>query len=546
MKKKKRKVKKRNILKILSIIILLILIIGVVYFIKNKHVENNSEVDVENYAKINNNCNIYDINKKKIGTIEAGNTIGVVPKDSDYYNIVGTDYYISRNDVSIIKYMAREKYSKYVDLGIEIVTKDSFILFNDNDNKLAVYESSKLKTKFMDNNYYYINLGNIYYKISKDDVVKENKYTIKDKTSDKISVINFNNISSKCDKYECYTEEDVNKLLDYIIKNGYYTISVDDFKKWNNGNINLKEKAVLLISSEDSELVKTINSEYNNMINVYNPKDGLTFLHNNIPNKKKTNISSLNNYNVRKNTSIEDFKLMMDGKNIIDKYFEGTSGEEVAVLNYHFFYDLSRGQTDCHESICLDVVKFRKQLDYLRDNGYTTLTMNQFVKWAYGEADVPEKSVLITIDDGAYGTGFHNNNVLIPVLEEYKMHATLFLISGWWDINNYKSSYLEIQSHTHDMHKKDGSGTPQLIGKTYDEIINDLNLSINTIGNNETFCYPFYEYDNEAIKAIQDLGFKVAFAGGRVKATRNSNKFTMPRYPIHDSTSMDEFIKMVS
>ena len=40
-----------------------------------------------------------------------------------------------------------------------------------------------------------------------------------------------------------------------------------------------------------------------------------------------------------------------------------------------------------------------------------------------------KKSVLITIDDGALGTGIQNGNKLIPILEEYKMHATLFLIT---------------------------------------------------------------------------------------------------------------------
>lgn len=126
------------------------------------------------------------------------------------------------------------------------------------------------------------------------------------------------------------------------------------------------------------------------------------------------------------------------------------------------------------------------------------------------------------------------------------MHATLFLISGWWDINNYKSSYLEIQSHTNNMHNRGGCGDVQLVCASYDEIINDLSTSINTIGNNDTFCYPFYTYDDEAIKAIKDSGFKIAFGGGNVKATRNSNKYVVPRYPIYDSTTLDNFIKMVS
>ena len=64
-------------------------------------------------------------------------------------------------------------------------------------------------------------------------------------------------------------------------------------------------------------------------------------------------------------------------------------------------------------------------MSYLRDNGYKTLTMSEFNDWMDGKIEIPEKSVLITIDDGAAGTYTH----LPQILNEYQMHATLFLIS---------------------------------------------------------------------------------------------------------------------
>ena len=83
-------------------------------------------------------------------------------------------------------------------------------------------------------------------------------------------------------------------------------------------------------------------------------------------------------------------------------------------------YDSSLGET-CNEGICLDVSKFREHLKYLKDSGYKTLTMYEFMRWMYGEIELPAKSVLITVDDGAMGTGKHNGNKLIPILEEYNM-----------------------------------------------------------------------------------------------------------------------------
>ena len=55
--------------------------------------------------------------------------------------------------------------------------------------------------------------------------------------------------------------------------------------------------------------------------------------------------------------------------------------------------------------------------------------MEEFRKWMYGEIEIPSKSILITVDDGAMGTGKHNGNKLNPLLEEYHMNATLFLIT---------------------------------------------------------------------------------------------------------------------
>ena len=549
--RKKRRIKKK-VKKIFSRIIILIMLCILGGFITYSYLteDNNTPFKektniTNNYIKITKATNLLNEKGKKVGNIDKDIILSANKRNNKLYKISNTNYYVSIDDIdNNIKY--KDSINKnYVDFGKEISTKDKYNLLSE-DKIIEVNNSDKYKIKYQDNDYYYIDLGNIYFKIKKDEIKEEKDYNVKDKISDKISVINFSRIENECSLNECYTKENVKKVLDYIEKNNYYTVNINDFRNWNFGNVKLKEKAVLLITPNSNEVIESLNKDYNNMINVYTPESGFTYLYNNKTNCINTNLSSLNNYNIYNNNTLDDIKKMIDGEEVNTKFFEGETANSVAIVNYHFFYDLSKGQTNCKEEICEDVTRFREHLNYLRDNGYTTLTMNQFVKWIYGEIDVPAKSVLITIDDGAYGTGFHNNNNLIPILDEYKMHATLFLISGWWDINNYKSSYLEIQSHTYNMHNKGSCGDAQLICANYQEIYNDLKQSIDVIGDKNTFCYPFYRYDNEAISAIKDLGFKIAFAGGNVKATRSSNKYTVPRYPIYDSTSLDRFIKMVS
>ena len=222
--------------------------------------------------------------------------------------------------------------------------------------------------------------------------------------------------------------------------------------------------------------------------------------------------------------------------------------QKIAVLNYHFFFDPNAGES-CNESICERVSDFRSHLDYFRDNGYKTLTIKEFRDWMYGAIELPDKSVLITIDDGAMGTGAHNGNKLIPILEEYKMHATLFLITGWWSIDNYRSEYLDVESHTHDMHTAglcSAMRGAKILCSSDEYVLNDLKMSIAVTGSKTSFCFPFYAYNDHAIELVKQAGFEIAFIGESRKASRNDDKYKIPRFPIQQDTSLQQIINMVS
>ncbi len=256
------------------------------------------------------------------------------------------------------------------------------------------------------------------------------------------------------------------------------------------------------------------------------------------------NINKIGTYKVKYSVT-DSSGNTVEAERVVKVTKKPPANQKIAVLNYHFFYE--SWSENCHESLCLKMDKFRQQLKYLKDNGYYTLTMDEFVKWMYGEIEVPEKSVLITIDDGAHGTSKINGNHLIPALEEYQMYATLFLITGWWDINNYQSEYLDVQSHTHDLHYEDSSCKyrSKVNCISYDALLADLKKSIAVVKDTKSFCFPFYEYTSTSIKAVKDVGFKVAFVGEWRKATRNDDKYKIPRYPIYDSTSMETFKTIV-
>lgn len=216
---------------------------------------------------------------------------------------------------------------------------------------------------------------------------------------------------------------------------------------------------------------------------------------------------------------------------------------KIPILNYHFFYNDGDG---CRENLCVHVNKFREQLNYLKENGYYTITIKEFTDWMYGNIELPNKSVLITIDDGGWGTGTDKGNYLIPALEENDMYATLFLVTGFWGPEAYQSPNLDVESHTNNLHYEQRCGHRSKVNcVSYETVLNDLKETIDILGTKEAFCFPFYEATDTSVRAVKDAGFKVSFAGKGGNVTRSTDKYRIPRYAVYDSTTMDQFIKMV-
>lgn len=217
--------------------------------------------------------------------------------------------------------------------------------------------------------------------------------------------------------------------------------------------------------------------------------------------------------------------------------------KQMAVLNYHFFYNDASG--GCNESICLKASKFDEQMKYLNDNNYYTPTMREFELFLDKKIRLPLKSVMITIDDGAMGT----DNVLTSILEKYNKRASLFLITGWNDKNKFTSPNLELHSHSDSMHKTgvcpggQGGGIKCL---PKEKVLADLKKTRDLLNQTTAFAYPFYEYNDRAISLLKEAGFTMAFIGGNKKAVPGVNKMLIPRYPILSDITLKNFIKKIS
>jgi len=346
--------------------------------------------------------------------------------------------------------------------------------------------------------------------IEKDGVIIENKEIIGEpgeELKEDISIL-IPNIKDGCNNDNCVTTNIMSKIYEYFNDNNYEKIE-------GYNNIYYRSTSNLIKLSFDKEMGSNTEEEQF--------KDNYDYL--------------FNRY-----TTLDDLKKILSGQKI--NIFTGESATEIAVLNYHFFYD--KKTEKCNQNICLDINEFEKQLKYLKNNNFKTLTIEEFRSWMYGEIELPKNSVLITIDDGAMGTGKLNGNKLIPLLEKYETNATLFLITAWWDPKNYVSKNLDVESHGFDIHKIGTCGSQNINCLDYNSLYDDLKKSFDIVGSYNSFCYPFYVHNSNAVNILSNLGVQVAFGGGGFNATRGSYRYYLPRYPIYSSITMDQFINMVN
>lgn len=235
-----------------------------------------------------------------------------------------------------------------------------------------------------------------------------------------------------------------------------------------------------------------------------------------------------------------------DVKDIIDSNNTDLSNSSgIPVLNYHFVYE--NDDDSCNEIICHSANQIQQHFKYIKEKNYFTPTMKELEKYIDGEIQLPERSVVITFDDGGRA------EIAKKYVDMYQINATLFLITSWYNKKDFESEYMEVHSHGHDLHNTGicpggQGGAIKCLDK--EKLLIDLRTSSEKLDGTTVFCYPFYEYNNYSIEVLKEAGFTMAFAGeyagGKTRVTVGADKFRLPRWVIVDYTTFDLFKEYIS
>lgn len=210
----------------------------------------------------------------------------------------------------------------------------------------------------------------------------------------------------------------------------------------------------------------------------------------------------------------------------------------VLVLNYHKI-------ANEHKSLSVTLDDFEQHMKWLQEYGFTCITPGQLYDFVANGADLPEKPVLITFDDG-YKDNYTN---AFPIMKKYGMKGTIFVVTGFLGVyDNYLTwdqakelleAGFNIESHTYS-HKSMTEASDEDITK---ELVKSRQTIKEKLGIDSDFmAYPTGTYNLHIAELVKEAGYKGAFTIKYDNVSRDSNVYALERVPVfHTSETNKDF-----
>lgn len=213
------------------------------------------------------------------------------------------------------------------------------------------------------------------------------------------------------------------------------------------------------------------------------------------------------------------------------------------ILLYHHV----EGQ-DFTNRYTVSIPDFQAQMETLSEMGYTTIPISLFLDALLEGADLPEKPIVISFDDGhksVYDNAF-------PIMNEFNFTGVFYIVANrlggvenfvdvkelnimidaGWEVGSHSFSHIDL-TQAHERVSRE-------IGESKSRLENRLSSQI------QTFAYPFGTIDPFLAQKVNDYGYRAGMGLGTNSVHTWNNLFYLERIEIYGDYSLEEFIARIS
>jgi peptidoglycan/xylan/chitin deacetylase (PgdA/CDA1 family) len=219
----------------------------------------------------------------------------------------------------------------------------------------------------------------------------------------------------------------------------------------------------------------------------------------------------------------------------------------VPILTYHNLGEQAKGR------LVLAASSFREQMRYLKTNGYRVVSLADFVEFTRLNRQLPQRSVVLTFDDG-----YHSfKDFAYPVLKDLGFTATLFIYTDWvgagraalsWnDLREMAAAGFDIEAHTKthaDLRRAQGESEAQYARRMQAELEQPQELFTKNLGHrSQILAYPYGRWDEGLLPKVKEYGYIAAFSVRRQGNASFVRSLAGHRSQIYSEMTLDDFVK---
>jgi len=233
------------------------------------------------------------------------------------------------------------------------------------------------------------------------------------------------------------------------------------------------------------------------------------------------------------------------------------------------YHTVCRGR---NERYVIEPQALDEDLRYIKEAGYTTITIQDLIDFQENNFPLPEKPIMLTFDDGNRTNYIH----AFPLLKKYGLKAVISVVGAYVDssyLENgevsplhqiyltyeqikemHNSGLVEIQNHSYNLHGKHGSKNKK--GESAEayhaRLMSDLTklqkaCEIHLGYIPSTFVYPLGAIGKNSRQVLENIGMKASLGCEEgVNIVRQGDKdclFKMRRYNRPSGKSIENILK---